>query len=289
MTQHTGSRLQADNEAIFLIHVPKTAGSTLRIVVRRQYAEDECFLTYPPREPGRTLASHPQPEQLRLVMGHYRYGFHRDRPGLPYRYAAFLREPFSQVRSHYYYLRTAPKRKHAERDRHRSIIEQYPTLADFAGHEWAYNLQTVYLSGIPYVLLKDAPEEALSQAIRNLDTEFVAVGLTERFDESLVVLQYHLGWRDVSYVKTNVRTQRFADEDDTDQAREAIDGVTRLDQVLYDHAQAMLDRQISQIPDFESRLEILREKNAAKAAAAAAAEQATGGSSTSTAASVSGP
>lgn len=273
-------------EAIFLIHVPKTAGSTLKIVVRRQYSEEQRFFTYPPRIPGLTLATHPHPEQLGLVMGHFRYGFHRDRPGLPYRYVGFMRRPFDQVRSHFCHLRTASKRTHAERDRHQTIAEEYPSLAQFARHEWAWNLQTVYLSGIPYALLKDAPEDGLAVARRNLDTEFAVVGLTERFDESLVVLQHCLGWRDVSYVKRNVRTEPFVDDEVSEDVRDAVDRVTRLDQALYAQASAMLDRQIGAIPDFDDRLARLRARNAEKAAAAAAAGEsgATSNSSTTPAA-----
>ena len=43
---------------------------------------------------------------------------------------------------------------------------------------------------------------ALALAKRNLDG-FIAVGLTERFDESLIMIRRALGWRLPAYMSTN--------------------------------------------------------------------------------------
>ena len=48
----------------------------------------------------------------------------------------------------------------------------------------------------------------LERAKRNLDEHFSWLGMTERFDESLILLRRTFGWRDVRYVSRNVSRSR---------------------------------------------------------------------------------
>ena len=53
----------------------------------------------------------------------------------------------------------------------------------------------------------ELPQEALDLAVDRLG-EFSVVGLTERFDESAVLLTRALGWRRMVYTRENVTPNR---------------------------------------------------------------------------------
>lgn len=190
---------------VFLMHIPKTAGKTLQSIVRNNYADDEVFFTYPPRRTQ--LAHHPRLHALKIVMGHFRFGVHAVVAPRPFAYFKFLRDPVAQVASHYGHIQDAETRAHAERDAHMAIKREYGALAEFAGHPWACNLQTQYLTGWSSDKIREAPDQAFDLATENLEHHFLGIGITERFDESLLILRDCLSWENLSYTARNVARQ----------------------------------------------------------------------------------
>ena len=72
-----------------------------------------------------------------------------------------------------------------------------------------------------------APPEMLERAKRNLEEHFAWVGITERFDESLVLLGGHSAGRDVRYVSRNVaRAGRLTPAEDGSSCSSARTGST---------------------------------------------------------------
>jgi hypothetical protein len=85
------------------------------------------------------------------------------------------------------------------------------------------------------------------------------VGLTERFDESILLLGHAFGWRDVRYVSVKVARQRaeLAPGD-----RALLERRNALDIDLYEHARAIVERRIAEADGFAAELEAFQRTNA---------------------------
>jgi hypothetical protein len=103
--------------------------------------------------------------------------------------------------------------------------------------------QTRLLSGawgeVPF---GELTADHLAQAKRNL-AQCTVVGLTERFDESLLLMQRAFGWGDISYQRANV-TQGRPKKESLDAATLAVIRQAHpLDLALYDYAQQLFAEQ----------------------------------------------
>jgi hypothetical protein len=78
------------------------------------------------------------------------------------------------------------------------------------------------------------PEAALATAKNRLRHDFAAIGLTERFDESLLLFRWRLGWTHMPfYVSRNVNSDRPSTEELPEDAVEAVRVQNQLDLALY--------------------------------------------------------
>ena len=231
---------------IVFLHLPKTGGWTLRATLRYKYPSrtHHLYNTPQPQEAIRKLA----PTELRdarVVTGHVPYGIHRHIPQ-QCEYITLLREPVARVVSMYHYIRTHPKHGFFHRDelaRSGIGLEQFIRTATDPGLD---NLQTRMISGrkAGEVLARAsngrtwvAPkldQEDLEAAKRNLE-RFLVVGLTERFDESFILIRRALGWRLPMYETHNV-AKGPRPEPPPAAAIELIRERNQLDLELYDHA-----------------------------------------------------
>jgi hypothetical protein len=265
---------------IFL-HIPKTAGMTIRQIIERNYRRSDRYLIpLPPaafeRGPGnaggvpsevsrpgpsadteiRNLARLPDDRKrgIRIVYGHTVFGVHEALPG-PHAYITMLREPVSRVLSTYYHLR---RRK----DLWLHDVAMLLTLDEYAHGRLVQengNMQTRILGGE-----LDRPgggtEETLEQAKRNIEDHFVAAGLTERFDETLLLWGKVLGWRKVHYVSRNVA--RDGRERPSSEVIRAIEDANALDAELYRFVTQRFEEQLARYPSFEAELARFRGRNA---------------------------
>lgn len=90
------------------------------------------------------------------------------------------------------------------------------------------------------------PVEALEIAKQNLQAHFSLVGLTERFDETLILLKQAFGWKTPFYVKENVTKNRQSKDSISQESIEVIQHYNQLDIQLYQYAQQLFEQQISQ-------------------------------------------
>jgi Galactose-3-O-sulfotransferase len=103
-------------------------------------------------------------------------------------------------------------------------------------------------------------EEALEEAKRNLES-FLVVGLTERFDESFILVRRALGWKLPMYETHNV-TRRPKSEPPSPEAIEAIRERNRLDLELYDHARKLFSAAVErQGSSFRREVAVFRALN----------------------------
>lgn len=248
--------------AIFL-HIPKTAGSTLRTIVYRQYPPEAVCKFYDPQDNHRRSreelierlkTSDPPP---RLVIGHMGFGIHEclDRP---FSYFTMLRDPIDRAISTYYFIRRySPHPLHAQ--------SQQQSLDEFVrSHETVDNSMTRFLSGVKYdsqlsqrqlVPPGQCSREMLDRAKQNLKQYCKVVGLVERFDESLLLFKQAFGWDNIYYISENVSQNRPRRKEISAEMLRQVELANELDLELYQYGKSLFNAQIErQERDFELRL-----------------------------------
>jgi hypothetical protein len=249
-----------DGRTVIFLHIGKTAGSTLRQILKRQFPPADVMTVRAHRrsreETLTQFASLPEAERLRprLIMGHTVFGLHESVPRES-TYITMLRNPVRLTHSQYRYVLRTPTHRHHEAASGMTL-EQY--VASGMAMEMD-NSQTRALSGeldVPYGACTD---EMLARAKRHLDDHFSWVGLTERFDESILLLRHAFGWRDVRYVSVKVARQRaeLAPED-----RALLERQNAFDIELYEHARGIVERRIGEADNFAAELEAFQRANA---------------------------
>ena len=233
---------------VVFLHIGKTGGTTLRRVLRRQYPESEMMVVRararPREETLADFAELPEVERARprLILGHTVFGLHELVPR-PSTYITLLRRPVSLVLSQYGFVRRTPGHRHHQAAQGMGL-EEY--LASGLAQEMN-NSQTRALAGAVDVPYGENPPELLELAKRNVEEHFRVVGLTERFDESLVLFGLAFGWSRLSYVRANVASKRVVP---SPAGLAEIERLNALDLELYDWAERRLQATIDGEPRF---------------------------------------
>ena len=227
---------------VIFLHIPKTAGSTLRSVINRQYPHDRIVYLYRPRLEETVQACEQIPPETwrnaRFVLGHIGFSVHRYLPG-PCTYVTMLREPIERIVSYYYYILRQPEHFLYEPVRRM-------TLKEFAASDVSHKIadgQTKYLCDLD---AKEATPQSLEMAKDHLAKHFAVVGITERFDEGLILLKRSIGWRMPFYDKENVTRKRVAVRDVADDVVEVIRQRNPLDLELYAWVRERYQRTVEQ-------------------------------------------
>lgn len=249
---------------VFFLHIPKTAGTTLNGILNQHYPRRAQLFVNRRTDRQRCFEQlSPQRQQdLRLVRGHFAFGLHEVFPGTA-TYVTVLREPVAQTISMYRYWRADPTQGHFHTMARSLDLEAFldKIVPDDDPHFGGMrNFQTKMLCGKTPVDWSDSAA-VLAAAKGNLDRHFCAVGLTERFDESLLVLQRALQWRRPSvYVRQKTNREPFTV---SQSLRDKISAHSTLDAALYGHAEAKLAASIAAYgPDFDRDLKRQQATNA---------------------------
>ena len=190
------------------LHIPKTGGTTLRDIIQRQY-RSEKILMIPKLEESENIlkeVSTSQINQLKLIQGHLKYGIHNHF----YRrakYFAIIRDPINRVLSTYYYVLSQKNNP-----QNLSTSNNQMTIYDFVQsgvNPFLINGQTQLISGktgeIDNPIIES--EELFSLAKENIENDFLFLGITEMFDETILILKNMLGWHMPYYSIAN-RTKK---------------------------------------------------------------------------------
>ena len=183
------------------IHIPKTAGTSLSKAVKRHWGEENFthLWAIPKHRNVRSLTSKP------VIFGHLPYGFHQWFENAQCTYATFFRDPVQRVLSMYRFhrLNTSDPNHH---------YAACMTLSQWIKRlSISQNLMTAYISGaVPNawynkgdaVLHREVLEKDLyspidrahfDRALSNLMQNFGFIGITERYEDSLVLMESMLG------------------------------------------------------------------------------------------------
>ena len=257
------------SDLIFLyLHIPKTGGTTFRKAclyknyhTHERYSAEEYegvarfhrgIYYYPVgffnKDPDLSV---PEPvrralgrEDIRAVTGHFCFGIHQHLSG-PSTYITFVRNPVDRIVSLYYHIR---RWANPNSGLHSEIVSKDVTLYDFVTKyslRELFNDQTRRISGLE-------PEVgwyskfALRKAKENLHQHFSMVGVTERFNETLILLKRRFGWPDdLRYYPKHVSRGRPALTMLPQKTVNAIMERNELDMELYEYATDRLDEAIS--------------------------------------------
>ncbi len=245
---------------IVFLHLPKTAGSTLARIIERQYDSSAILPLYESML-GEELAAIPQNQmdRLRIVTGHLCFGAH-EFSARPCTYITMLREPIDRVISHYHFVRNDPSNYLYELARKMSLKE----FVESCGRQEPNNDQTRLLAGPGHTArFGICSDEMLDMAKRNLAKYFSAVGVTEEFDRSLMLMKRILGWRTPFYTKQNVNQHRPRKENVPLETLRVIQAYNELDIELYSYARELFRKQVClQGNSFDLETQIFRKLNA---------------------------
>lgn len=245
--QKVMDKMDSENEIIFFPHIFKSAGNTFRNIVKRQYSESE-FLSYYPRpwmtniekEIQELMNDFPKGNiQLKAVFGHFVYGIHK---GItrPYRYITFVRNPAERYLSGFYHV------MRLQEDVKKIFFPSGLDLNTFIKNKETHNHLIYFFTGIPREQIEKHSEEAIAIAKENILREYLFVGLTEKFDESIIILKKLLKWNSVYYDKRNVGTNRLEENNlDTDLLNEIIK-LNKLDYIIYEFVVDLFEEKLKQ-------------------------------------------
>ena len=175
---------------LVFVHINKTAGTTVRYILRSSYGARHCDVE--PWEDAWSDRPFSTQDLLRVrriyprlmsIAGHRVTG-HEDlrAPGIQFKYFTFLRDPVSMCASRFQYQIGHRKKKHL-------VFEEW------IQSDWVRNAQTRRIAGTP----------SASDAISIIDRREMFVGLTECFDESMVLLKaLRVPDLDIRYARVNV-------------------------------------------------------------------------------------
>lgn len=233
------------------VHLEKTAGTTLISILRRSFGAGHCDYQLPQSKRNyNKLFERPAAtaEDLRRLRRVYRNlqsiaahfikvysDLHEECPEI--RFFTVLRDPVARFRSHFF---------NRSPDCSRAGFEAW--MAATYNHNW----QTRMIAG----------EQCGKKAIELIEQRIGFVGITERFDESLVMLAHWMNSPKFKpeYQRQNVMSNKKRPKDvaraqvdlsylELPEIRQRICEANRQDQIVYDHVmQQIYPRQIANYP-----------------------------------------
>jgi hypothetical protein len=208
------------NRTLFVVHIPKAAGTTLRTIVERQVPSQNLY----------KIAADIQGDQIRfrelsekkrrayrVVFGHFCYGLHTALPkDQKYTYITLLRDPVERAISEWAYIRTGTLAHYLGKAARQMELEEFVSsgvtstldngmVRQLCGQDSFKMTDGKQIPGDDMVLPFGSIDMGhLARAKANIKRDFALVGTSERFKESLALMQKLFAWRIPHYTNQNV-------------------------------------------------------------------------------------
>lgn len=245
------------NSTIIVVHIPKAAGTTLRVIIERQYALQDLYKIKADIQGDlqrfRDLSDEKK-RACRLVFGHQCFGLHECLPeDRPYTYITLLRDPIERVISYWAYAKTGPSAHYL----HRAAQGSLDDFVASGATRTVDNAQVRQLCGDDRFIMEGGKQhpyrdmlipfggvtrEHLEKAKTNIEEHFAFAGLAERFDESLDVMRRLFAWRIPQYVNQNV--SRWKPKQVARWQARIIQKHNELDYELYNWVRERMERRV---------------------------------------------
>jgi hypothetical protein len=229
-------RQATPSTTVLFMHIPKTAGTSMRRMLESVYDKEDVAYLYDPHDwPTAILPQNfagvpiEQRSRMRLVVGHFPYGIHRLLPG-PSTYVTVLRDPMDRLISLYHHNRlraTGPLRE---------SLDAGMTLEEFvlSGRIMQSDNEMVrQIAGPPNVPFGQCNEALMHDAMANLTRRFGSVIIFEDMEPGLRRLASLIGCDNLEPPRENTTAARELVDEVDSQVRERILRLNRYDEELY--------------------------------------------------------
>jgi hypothetical protein len=250
-----------ESNRLLLMHIPKTAGTTLNEIIRAQFPKDKSLLHAEITILGKRPDEIEDLEKYNYISAHLRYDtINRHINIKRFFVITMLRNPIKQTISHLGWVARLAEPEFSREfnrlpdyiklivDRISSVdIVKFIDTLNPKERNLFDNCQTRYF--LPINGNVEISSTQICDALRKLNL-VDAIGLTERFSESLFVIAFYMGWKSLqSKSKHNVSKQRFLiDYQNADtEVKMRLWQLTRFDCLLYNQAQVMFEKQLRNI------------------------------------------
>lgn len=247
-----------------LLHIEHTGGMTMKDVLHRQYPRGG-FYNAKRGKPFQHFMNLPAEQRgaYQAMIGHVFYGVHTLIPR-PSVYHTWLRNPAERLLSTYHYAG-----RKTESPLHKAYVSGELRFEDFIEMPWYHHVQLSRIVGVPseqftrYQVQNITPD-SLVMAKQHLLDGFGVVGLTERYDETLLLLAKALGWKKPPYyVRRNSHTKVNKAESIAPHLRRRIEQLAADEIELYTWVRERFEEHLKDLgSDFQREVESFREGNA---------------------------
>lgn len=226
---------------VVFLHIPKTAGTTLKTIIERNYGNAEIANLYDQEVAKEEIEEHLNNQNTQLICGHFDFQPNFVNPDL-YTFT-FLRPPIDRVISNYLHI------KNSDSALHKKWMESVHEFPDFLklpqGANWQSRLLAGYKHREPVNL-----DTLLQEAQANLNS-LNFVGITQEFKHSLYCLSIDLNWVKIWFKNENTLADRSEFDELKAEFSNEIAAANEIDLKIYELGKQRYHKRWSKITNLQ--------------------------------------
>lgn len=248
-------------DTLIFLHLPRTGGTTLRDILSKQYPERKTFenKTLLDTDENFNNSKINELSHYNLIKGHVYFGVHKY-ISQSSKYFSMMRDPVERTISSYNYIKKRSNHPFYNLANELNLID----FIECGQNIMVNNGQTRLIAGrdtslnVPFNKMDSSH---LEMAKTNINEQFLLVGFTERYDETILLLQHLLQWKTPYYSIANaVKRVQKTDELDSN-IISLIKHYNQMDIELYKYANKKFDDTWKSFPAVQEELERFKLQN----------------------------